>query len=128
MDGYLSPDFQLSIGTVEPFGGRDVWLSMSQRINFMKWRDITSGLVLIFFGWRSLTPNRPVSLWICCFISVWISMAPILFWAPTAVSYLNGTLVGALVIVRKMKVILFYLVFYIFIGCNGGIMNRISIP
>src|SRR5699024_10884370 len=37
-------------------------------------------------------------LWICCFIGIWISMAPFIFWSPVAVAYLNGTLVGALVI------------------------------
>ena len=95
----LSPfTFSYSVGTVEPSGGREVWLSLSERISYMKWSDILSGLGLIFFGWRALTPNRPYSLWICCFIGIWISMAPLLFWSPTAVGYLNGTLVGALVI------------------------------
>ena len=90
--------FSYGIGTVEPSGGRDVWLSMSQRISFMKWSDIISGLALIFFGWRSLTPNRPISLWVACFIGIWLNMAPVIFWAPTAAAYLNDTLVGALVI------------------------------
>lgn len=95
----LSPfTFSYSVGTVEPSGGREVWLSLSERISFMRWSDILSGLGLIFFGWRALTPNRPYSLWICCFIGIWISMAPLLFWSPTAVGYLNGTLVGAMVI------------------------------
>ena len=90
--------FSYGIGTVEPSGGRDVWLSMSQRISFMKWSDILSGLALIIFGWRSLTPNRPISLWVACFIGIWLNMAPVIFWAPTAAAYLNDTLVGALVI------------------------------
>ena len=95
----LSPlTFSYGVGTVEPSGGRDVWLSLADRIAVLKWSDIVSGLLLIFFGWRSLTPNRPVSLWICCFIGVWLNIAPVLFWAPTAVGYLNDTLVGALVI------------------------------
>ena len=95
----LSPlTFSYAKGVVEPSGGRDVWLSMSQRISFMKWSDIISGLGLIFFGWRSLTPNRPVSLWIACFIGIWLNVAPVLFWAPNAVAYLNDTLVGVLVI------------------------------
>ena len=95
----MSPlTFSYSIGTVAPGGGRDVWLSLDQRISFMKWSDIISGLGLIFFGWRSLTPNRPVSVWFACFIGIWLSMAPLVFWSPTAVAYLNGTFVGALVI------------------------------
>ncbi|GAB3542455.1 hypothetical protein GCM10027443_43330 [Pontibacter brevis] len=95
----LSPlTFDYGIGVVEPSGGRSVWLSLDQRIAFMKWSDIISGALLIFFGWRGLTPNRPVSLWICCFIGIWLTMAPILFWSPTAVAYLNDTMVGALLI------------------------------
>ncbi|WP_299700588.1 vitamin K epoxide reductase family protein [uncultured Pontibacter sp.] len=90
--------FDYGIGTVEPSGGRSVWLSMEQRIQFMKWSDILSGALLIFFGWRGLTPNRPVSLWICCFIGIWLTMAPILFWSPSSVAYLNDTMVGALII------------------------------
>lgn len=90
--------FDYGKSVVEPSGGRDVWLSLGERIAAMKWSDIISGFLLVFFGWRSLTPNRPYSVWICCFIGIWISMAPLIFWAPTAVAYLNGTLVGALVI------------------------------
>ncbi|MCJ8166749.1 vitamin K epoxide reductase family protein [Pontibacter sp. E15-1] len=95
----LSPlTFDYSVGTVEPSGGREVWLSLEQRIQFMKWSDIISGALLLFFGWRGLTPNRPVSLWICCFVGIWLTMAPLLFWSPTAVAYLNDTMVGALII------------------------------
>lgn len=95
----MSPlTFDYGRAVAEPSGGRDVWLSLEQRISFMKWSDIISGLGLIFFGWRSLTPNRPVSVWICCFIGIWLSMAPLLFWSPSEVAYLNGTLVGAMVI------------------------------
>ncbi|MBC5995085.1 vitamin K epoxide reductase family protein [Pontibacter cellulosilyticus] len=90
--------FDYGIGTVQPSGGRSVWLTLEQRIAFMKWSDIISGALLIFFGWRGLTPNRPVSLWICCFVGIWLTMAPILFWSPSAVAYLNDTLVGALII------------------------------
>lgn len=95
----MSPlTFDYGKNTVEPAGGRQVWLSLADRITAMKWSDLISGALLIFFACRSLTPNRPASLWICCFIGVWISFAPLIFWAPTAVVYLNGTLVGALII------------------------------
>jgi hypothetical protein len=57
--------FDYGKNVVEPSGGRDVWLSMGGRIAAMQWSDIISGLLLIFFGWRSFTPNRPYSVWIC---------------------------------------------------------------
>jgi hypothetical protein len=90
--------FSYDVGTVEPGGGREVWLSLSERVSFLKWNDIISGALLVFFGWRSLTPNRPISMWICCFIGIWLTFAPLVFWSPTAVGYLNATVVGALVI------------------------------
>jgi hypothetical protein len=95
----LSPlTFDYGKAAVEPSGGRPVWLSMQTRVLAMTWSDIISGLALIFFGWRSLAPNRPISLWICCFIGIWLNMAPLLFWSPSAAAYLNGTVVGVLVI------------------------------
>ncbi len=85
-------------GLVVPSGGREVWLSIEARSAAMKWSDIVSGLLLLIFGWRSLTSNRPISLWICCFVGIWLNMAPVIFWAPTAAAYVNGTMVGAWVI------------------------------
>lgn len=101
----LSPlTFSYGKNPVEPSGGREVWLTLAQRINFMKWSDIISGLLLIFFGWRSLTPNRPVSLWISCFVGIWLSVAPIIFWSPSAAAYVNDSLVGALIIALTVLV------------------------
>jgi hypothetical protein len=87
---------------VRPSGGRGVWLGDGThdalRAALMTSSDLLSGLLLVAFGWRATRPDRPVSLWICCFVGIWLSMAPILFWAPTASAYLNGTVVGMLVI------------------------------
>lgn len=90
--------FGYTQGTVEPSGGRGVWLTLGERAAAMQWSDILSGLLLILFGWRSLRPNRPISLWICCFVGIWLTMAPVVFWSPTAAGFLNGSLVGMLVI------------------------------
>jgi hypothetical protein len=81
-----------------PSGGRSVWLDLASRVAVMEWSDIISGTLLVVFGWRSLTPNRPISIWICCFVGIWLSMAPLIFWSPSAVAYMNDTLVGAMVI------------------------------
>ena len=95
----LSPlTFSYGKSVVMPSGGRELWISNEGRIAVMKWSDIISGVLLIFFGWRSLLPNRPVSMWVTCFIGIWVTMAPVIFWAPTAAIYLNDTLVGALII------------------------------
>jgi uncharacterized membrane protein len=101
----LSPlTFSYGVSIVAPSGGRTLWLTDAQRVQYMKWSDIISGVILIFFGFRSLLPNRPVSLWVCCFTGVWLSMAPLIFWAPTAAAYLNDTLVGMLVIALSVLI------------------------
>lgn len=95
----LSPlTFSYDKETVMPSGGREVWLTLSQRIIAITWSDIISGLLLIFFGYRSLTPNRSLSTWICCIVGVWLTFAPIVFWSPVAAAYLNDTFTGVLLI------------------------------
>ncbi|GAB3519546.1 hypothetical protein GCM10027402_06390 [Arthrobacter monumenti] len=64
----------------------------------MTWSDVVSGLLLVAFGWGSLRPDRPISLWAACCVGIWLLFAPILFWAPTAAMFLNDSLVGLLVI------------------------------
>lgn len=87
---------------VAPSGGRGVWfgdeLHTALRARLMVWSDVLSGLLLLIFGARALKPNRPVSLWVCCFVGIWLTFAPLLFWAPTAAAYLNDSIVGMLVI------------------------------
>lgn len=91
-------------GTVDPSGGRSVWLTLEQRGAAMMWSDLLSGLLLIVFGWRALRPNRPISLWICCFVGIWLTLAPVVFWSPTAAGFLNGSLVGMLVIALTIMI------------------------
>ena len=96
---FISPlTFDYAIGAVNPGGGRSVWLSLENRVQAGRISDIISGFLLIFFGLRSLQPNRPYSIWICCLLGIWISFSPLLFWAPNAFVYLNDTMVGALAI------------------------------
>lgn len=97
--GYLNPDLW-----VDPSGGRGPWFAETStgslrevRAWLMTYSDLICGGLLVVFGWRSLTPNRPISLWTCCFVGVWLTFAPVLFWAPTAASYLNDSIVGILV-------------------------------
>ncbi|OFZ53322.1 MAG: vitamin K epoxide reductase [Bdellovibrionales bacterium RIFOXYC1_FULL_54_43] len=96
--------FGYDVGVVAPSGGRSVWLSLSVRIAAMMWSDIVSGALLVLFGWRSLTPGRAVSGWIICGIGIWLSAAPLIFWAPTAVCYMNDTMVGAWLIALSILI------------------------
>ncbi|QEG40890.1 vitamin K epoxide reductase family protein [Roseimaritima ulvae] len=89
---------------VDPSGGRGPWFAEEStpelrqlRAWLMTVSDVLSGLLLVVFGYRTLKPNRPYSLWACCFVGVWLTLAPVVFWAPTAASYANDSFVGILV-------------------------------
>ncbi|WP_231741826.1 vitamin K epoxide reductase family protein [Stieleria varia] len=111
----LAAPFQFGYGNpslwVDPSGGRGPWFADQPTVELQQWRawlmttsDFVSGVLLIVLGWRSLTPNRPRSVWACCFVGVWLTFAPILFWAPTAAAYLNDSLVGILVMALTILV------------------------
>ncbi|MDV6030722.1 MAG: vitamin K epoxide reductase family protein [Phycisphaera sp. RhM] len=89
---------------VDPSGGRGPWFAEEStpelrefRAWLMTFSDVISGALLLSFGYRTLKPNRPYSLWACCFVGVWLTVAPIAFWAPTAAAYANDSLIGILV-------------------------------
>lgn len=90
--------FDYGAAAVTPPGGRTLWLDLPQRVAIISWSDIISGILLILFGWRSLTPDRPYSMWGSCFVGIWLNFAPLIFWAPNPLIYLNDTLVGTLLI------------------------------
>ena len=96
--------FDFATATTAPAGGREVWLDLPERARLLAWSDFLSGLLLVLFGWRSLTPDRPYSLWGACFAGLWLNLAPIVFWAPNPLIYLNDTLVGTLVIALTILV------------------------
>lgn len=73
-------------------------LPMSWRVNGMIWSDLISGLLLVLLAWRALTPGRPVTVWAACLVGVWLNLAPLVLWSPSAAGYLNDTLVGTFVI------------------------------
>jgi len=96
--GYLNEDLW-----VAPSGGRGAWFADSQtydslRAALMTWSDVLSGVALVVLGWRALKVDRPVTLWAACGIGLWLLLAPVVLWAPTASGFLNDSLVGLLVI------------------------------
>jgi hypothetical protein len=61
--------------------------------------DILSGFLFVILGVFSLAPMRVWSGWAIGLLGVWLQMAPLLFWAPQALMYINDTFVGAIAIV-----------------------------
>lgn len=63
----------------------------------MVWSDIISGLTLLVLSFISLSWRFGLVRWLCGAVGFWLLCAPLIFWAPTAASYLNDTIVGMLV-------------------------------
>lgn len=84
--------------TVEPSGGREVWLSLDHRVAAMRWSDFASGVLLVGLAFRSLAPRRPFAMWAACLVGCWLTVAPVIFWSPSPAAYMNDTLAGMLVI------------------------------
>jgi nucleoside-diphosphate-sugar epimerase len=59
--------------------------------------DVISGSALVVFASLALSWRLAWARWVCAAVGVWVMAAPILFWAPSAAAYLNGTLAGALI-------------------------------
>lgn len=64
----------------------------------MIWSDVISGVALFILAFMALSWQASVARWGCAAIGLWVLFAPLVFWAPTAAAYTNGTLVGMLVI------------------------------
>jgi len=60
--------------------------------------DIASGVLVVLFSLLSLSRHMAWARLANAAVGVWLLLAPLAFWAPTAAGYLNDTLVGALVI------------------------------
>lgn len=79
------------------------WLIASPPIlgyqsSWMTWSDVVSGALIVGLGLLSLSWQFGIARWGLAVIGLWVMTAPLIFWAPTAAAYLNGTLVGALAI------------------------------
>ena len=62
--------------------------------------DIVAGCLAILLG--LLTIHRPFFAWGTALIGLWLQLAPLIFWAPEAASYLNDTFIGLLLLVFSM--------------------------
>lgn len=71
----------------------------------MRWSDVASGALLGLAAGAALWPRWDfLGRWGACFVGLWLQFAPLVFWAPDAVAYVNDTLVGALVIALTVLV------------------------
>ena len=71
---------------------------VATRGSWMTWSDIASGILLIVSGLLWLAPRRHWAGWAASVVGLWLMFAPLLFWAPDEAAYLNGLIVGGLVV------------------------------
>ena len=71
---------------------------MAYESQAMVYSDIFSGIAIVVFASMSLSWRLPLARWATAAVGLWVMSAPLLFWAPSAAAYLNGSLVGFLVV------------------------------
>lgn len=62
--------------------------------SFMRMNDLICGFLLVVLGFISMKTDKKALPISCAAIGFWLQLAPLFFWAPEVVSYLNDTLVG----------------------------------
>ena len=70
----------------------------AQRMAWLGWSDIASGVLVMLFGAMSLTPRFSGAQWANAAVGVWLLFAPLVFWSPSAAVYANDTMIGTLAI------------------------------
>lgn len=88
-----APFFNMGLGT---------WLmasppTLGYQSAWMVWSDLASGLAILLASFVTLSWRFGALRWLVALLGLWVMSAPLVFWAPTAAAYLNGTLVGALI-------------------------------
>lgn len=83
--------------------GLAIWLATSPflsgyRSPALTINDVVVGALIAVCALLSLSPRIAPVRWITAGLGLWLLFAPLVFWAPTAASYLTDTLIGALVI------------------------------
>ncbi len=73
-------------------------VTLGYRDPAMMWSDGLSGALVMGFAALSLARGAAWPAWASSFVGVWLLLAPLVFWAPSAAAYLNDLLIGALII------------------------------
>lgn len=84
-----------------------IWLivtpaTFNQHSAVIAFDDLICGFLVIILSFLAISPYRLWAPWVICAIGVWLQLAPLFFWAPNAVSYLNDTSCGALLILLSI--------------------------
>lgn len=81
---------------VEPVAPNGRGLALSH--TYMTASSVIAGLMVVLLSLLSLGRDKGWARWGVAGLGVWLLLAPLLFWTPSAAVYANDTLVGALLI------------------------------
>lgn len=70
-------------------------LTFTHHDRALAWNDGVCGAVAIVLGFLSVACERGWARWANCGRGIWLLLAPLVFWAPTALAYRTGTIAGA---------------------------------
>lgn len=78
------------------------WLMTSPPVlgyesTWMVWSDVLSGALITVLSFLTLSWRLSLLRWAVALCGIWVMFAPLVFWAPTAAAYHNGTIIGMLV-------------------------------
>lgn len=74
-------------------------LTFSYRSDLLFYNDLGIGLAVVILAICFLRTKKKEFAWGIAALGVWLQLAPLVFWAPESIMYLNDTLVGSLAIV-----------------------------
>ncbi len=84
--------------------------------------DYISGALIIILAALAFVPRlNTYARWAICFVGMWLLLAPLVFWTPSAADYMNDTLVGTLVIAFAVLVTMMP-------GMDMSVMDKGDIP
>ncbi len=78
-------------------------LSFDYKMQSVGISDILCGTLFAVLGLLSLSQTRVWAGWAIGLIGLWLEIAPLVFWAPESLMYINDTLIGAIAIVFSFQ-------------------------
>jgi uncharacterized membrane protein len=79
-------------------------ISYGSHSALLLWNDVISGMLIVVLSALACSRRLPWASWALGLVGLWLTFAPLVFWAPTSAAYAVDTLVGTLVIVFAILV------------------------
>lgn len=79
-------------------------LTFTTHSSALYWNDLLAGLAITVLGIFSLSSRHAWASWVISLIGIWLLFAPLPFWAPDAIIYLNDNVVGILAILFSLLI------------------------